>query len=125
MPRRALYLICPSAAPPRFSLYPISPHATHSHSSYVYITGVFLCLQAATVSSRLAGAAAKYILGALPSNAVHQTSSMEDASAMLSLVTKDRERLGQKLAAESEAAKSAPPPPHPTPTHPPTHPPTP
>lgn len=58
----------------------------------------------ASVSSRIAGAAAKYILGALPANAV-QTSSMEDASAMLSLVTKDRERLSQKLAAESEARK--------------------
>ena len=61
-------------------------------------------MQAASLSGRLAGAAAKYLsgyIGAQPQG----TSSIEETSAMLSLVTKDREKLGQRLATETEARK--------------------
>mmetsp|Transcript_3156 Transcript_3156/g.9612 ORF Transcript_3156/g.9612 Transcript_3156/m.9612 type:complete len:1277 (+) Transcript_3156:392-4222(+) len=61
--------------------------------------------QAGSIRSRLAGAAANYLLSM--GSGAQTMSSMEETSAMLSLVTKDRERLGQKLAAETEARKRA------------------
>ena len=57
-----------------------------------------------SISGRLAGAAAKYLLPHL-GQAHGTTSSIEETSAMLSLVTKDREKLSQKLATETEARK--------------------
>ena len=60
--------------------------------------------QAATISGRLAGAAAKYLSGYIGTHP-QTTSSMEETNAMLSLVTKDREKLSQRLAVETEARK--------------------
>ena len=57
-----------------------------------------------SISGRLAGAAAKYLLSSYAS-APAASSSVEETSAMLSLVTKDREKLSQKLASETEARK--------------------
>lgn len=58
--------------------------------------------QPGTIRSRLAGAAATYLLSSRGGS-----STMEETSSMLSLVTKDRERLGQRLAAEQEARRRA------------------
>ena len=49
----------------------------------------------------IAGAAASWVLG----NMGGPSTSVEETSTMLSVVTKDRERLGQRLAAETEARK--------------------
>jgi len=57
-----------------------------------------------SVGSRLLGGAAK-LLSSYTSEEPQTTSSMQETSAMLSLVTKDREKLSQKLAAETEARK--------------------
>jgi len=58
----------------------------------------------ATISGRLAGAAAKYLsgyVGAQPQT----TNSLEETGAMLALVTKDREKLRERLATETDARK--------------------
>lgn len=51
----------------------------------------------------LAGAAAKYLSGRF--GAPQSTTAMEETSVMLSLVTKDREKLSQRLATEIETRK--------------------
>jgi len=56
----------------------------------------------AFMGSRILGGAAKLLSSY---TAPQTTSSMEETSAMLSLVTKDREKLSQKLAKETEARK--------------------
>jgi len=58
--------------------------------------------QEESMGSRLLGGAAKLL--STYANA-EQTTSMEETSQMLSLVTKDREKLSQKLAVETEARK--------------------
>ena len=58
----------------------------------------------ASLSGRLAGAAAKYLSGYIGTQP-QATSSIEETSAMLSLVTKDREKLSQRLAAETDIRK--------------------
>ncbi|KAL1496526.1 hypothetical protein AB1Y20_016479 [Prymnesium parvum] len=58
---------------------------------------------ASSMGSRLLGGAAKLLssYGVVPQT----TSAMEETSEMLSLVTKDREKLSQRLAAETELRK--------------------
>ena len=57
-----------------------------------------------TLPGRLAGAAAKYLSGYMGAQA-QTSSSVEEQRALLDIVTKDREKLRERLASETDARK--------------------
>jgi len=89
-------VVAPEAPPVVTSEAPVVSAATDTVAAMAEDAG-------ASISGRLAGAAAKLLSGY--ASQPQTTSSMEETSAMLSLVTKDREKLSQKLASETEARK--------------------